>query len=132
MVHCYLILLEAEMKSEYFIIMALLLLISTGVVEAAKIPPPVSTRCRISCVVEQKAEWKTLQPEQDLLNTEQQVQAEAMNPTLIINSAHESSLEIDSNGQFHSGTLPIEIITSIEIQQNKPLPIKTLTACWKM
>jgi hypothetical protein len=115
-----------------------MLLISLGGgAGAAKPPPPVSAHCRITCVVEEKIEWKTDgQSANDHSITTPHVQTGNSTPVLIINSNHESMLEMGSNGKFYSGNFPIDIIVSVtsgrhaESQENSP--VTTIIACWKI
>ena len=109
---------------------ALFLIVFTAAVKTAiTAPPPVSAQCRISCVVAQKAEWKLdRQTPKDFSNPQPQSTTNS-NSVLIINSGHDSALEIDEKQRFDSSNLPVEIISSSQDSLNS---IITLTACWKL
>jgi hypothetical protein len=107
------------------------------VVDAAPPPPPVSAHCRITCVVEEKVEWKTDgQSANDLSIAAPYAQTSNSTPVLIINSNHESMLEMGNNGKFYSGNFPVDIIVSVTSGRHAELQgdslVTTITACWKI
>jgi hypothetical protein len=109
-----------------------LLLMAIGTAsDAANTPPPARAQCRITCIVDEKAEWKTdRQSEEDFFIIPPQVQTSHLTPVLIINSNHESAMEMDNNGNFRSGNFPVDIIRRTESQEDRM--VTTITACWKI
>jgi hypothetical protein len=118
------------MKSKLITVM--LVMVLSAAADAAKTPPPASAHCRITCIVEQRAEWTADGQPGNVPPTDNS------NPALLINSAppsptdSESVVEIDSNGQLHPGNSSIEIIISANAQSQGGRMMKTLTACWKI
>jgi hypothetical protein len=123
------------MKSR-LITIVLLLSLGSGT-DAAYPPPPVSAYCRITCIVEEKAEWNTdRRAFNDLSRAVLYEQTNNSTPVLIINSNHESMLEMDSDGTFRSGNYPIDIIVSViserQTGSQEDSRVTTITACWKI
>jgi hypothetical protein len=108
-----------------------------GGIDAAELPPPVSARCKITCVVDGKAEWTTYGPPfRYFPSAAPYIQTSDSTPVLIINSNHESMLEMNSDGTFYSGNFPVDIIvltTSVRrAESQEDNLVKTITVCWKI